>query len=170
MRLERAFQISLISLIVFGISVIHTSAQNESASKTESTYDEVTINFPNPVKVGQQTLDRGDYKIRLSGNEGEAFKAPNDPKKVEFKVGINQFPFGEPTKETKVILHRSGSDYILNEVWIQGKGYYYKTAERMVEPFRAAVEADGMSDENAVALNATHREISLATSASSAPN
>jgi hypothetical protein len=173
MRLERVFWTFLISLILLGITPVTTKAQDQAlkveTEEKEMAVDEVTVSFPYPVRAGGETLSPGDYAIRMVPNRIQISKTSDASGKLELRLGVNQFPFGEPAKETKVLLHRMGSDYMLNEVWIQGKGYYYKVSNMMTEPFRAAVPEDGMSDKDAVGLTAKYQQVTVTETVTKRP-
>ena len=173
MRLEKTFWIFLISVIVFGITAVTTKAQDQKlkveTEEKEMSADEVTVSFPYPVRAGGENLSPVDYKIRMLPNRVQIFKTSDESRKLELRVGINQFSLGEPAKETKVLLHRMGSDYVLNEVWIQGKAYYYKVSSTMTEPFRAAVPEDGSSDKDAVGLTAKYGQVTVTETVSKRP-
>src|SRR5438046_2332846 len=139
MRLEKACLISLISLIVVGIAVATAQAE---------TFDQVRVKIPNRVKVADKILEPGDYLIRqVEKDKVEISKSPSDPMKVAAKIGVLEFTFAEPAKETKVILHHSGGDYVLDQIWMQGKPYYFKFAKSQTASFEAAVPANPDSGE-----------------------
>jgi hypothetical protein len=121
MRLEKAFAISIVSLLVIGISLAVAGA--------DTLRDKVTVSLPHPVMVGDTALQPGEYtiqdiadtRIQITRNSAEV-----SPMTVEAEVVRRISTFNEPAKETKVALHRIGNEYYFDRIWMEGRGDYYE--------------------------------------------
>ena len=117
MRLEKA---CWISGIVIGVALAAATAQSRS--------DQVTVNLPSRVTVGDKVLEPGEYRIRqVNDNLVQIIKNASGAGQTRVEAPVVQIiaEFNAPAKETKVILHRFGDDYYFDKMWLQGKGYGY---------------------------------------------
>jgi len=125
MRLEKAYAISIVSLVVIGVSI--------AIAKAETLRDRVTVNLPYPVMMGEKVLEPGEYVIqdiadtRVQITRASKGSSPTaTPMTVEAEVMRRIRTFNEPAKETKVALHRIGNDYYFDKIWMAGRGDYYE--------------------------------------------
>ena len=117
MRLEKAFWISW---IVIGVSLGVATAQTR--------YDQVTVNLPFRVTVGDKVLEPGEYRIRqVNDNLVQIIQNASGAGQSRVEAPVVQVitEFNDPAKETKVILHCFGDDYYFDKMSLQGKGYGY---------------------------------------------
>lgn len=119
MRLEKAFTISVVSLLVIGLSLAIASAATMR--------DQVTVNLPYRVMVGDKTLEPGEYTIQDVADTRVQI-TPKAGASFETDVSRRITTFDDPAPETKVSLDHIGNDYYLNKIYIKGHGEYYEFA------------------------------------------
>jgi hypothetical protein len=93
-------------------------------------WDTVHVNLPHSVTVGDHTLQPGEYTIQEMRDAGGAqriltFYSTDGNKFETSAITIPALDQSTP-QETKVVLHRSGPDYYVEKIWIQGKDYGYE--------------------------------------------
>ena len=91
-------------------------------------HDQVTVNLPFRVTVGDKVLEPGEYRIRqVNDNLVQIIRNASGAGQTRVEAPVVQVinEFNDPAKETKVILHRFGDDYYFDKMSLQGKGYGY---------------------------------------------
>lgn len=109
-----------ILLLVVGVALGVATAQTR--------YDQVTVNLPFRVTVGDRVLEPGEYRIRqVNDNLVQITRSAGGPQQAGVEAPVVQIltVFNDPANETKVIFHRFGDDYYFDKMWLQGKGYGY---------------------------------------------
>ena len=139
MRLEKAFWISW---IVIGVSLGVATAQTR--------YDQVTVNLPFRVTVGDKVLEPGEYRIRqVNDNLVQIIQNASGAGQSRVEAPVVQVitEFNDPAKETKVILHCFGDDYYFDKMSLQGKdcGYLFLQPESLKARERERRESPALS-------------------------
>jgi hypothetical protein len=93
-------------------------------------YDQIKVNLPYTVTVGDKTLQPGDYiiqQMRDSGGAGRVLLVYGDNGR-KFETSAMTIPALDQTTpdSTQVILHHFGPDYYFDRIWVQGKNYGYE--------------------------------------------
>lgn len=92
-------------------------------------YDRVNVSLPYTVTIGDHTLQPGDYVIQQLGSQsGSRVLLIYSDKGMKFETSAMTIPAVEVNtpESTKIVLHRFGSDYYFDKIWIQGKDYGYE--------------------------------------------
>jgi hypothetical protein len=92
-------------------------------------YDQVSVNLPYTITLGDKTLQPGDYYIRELPNPGKSnVLLIYSDDGMKFETAVLTIPTVDPAtpEETKVVLHHIGDDYYFDKIWIQGKNYGYE--------------------------------------------
>ncbi len=114
-------------------------------------FDRVLVDFPQSVKVEDQTLPAGHYEIRQfrnsSGGARILFVTTDGGTRYETSGVTIPILNNETPGETKVILQHIGQNYYLNRIWISGKDYGYE--------FPLSAEAKALMHEKAEPLTLT---------------
>jgi hypothetical protein len=92
-------------------------------------YDTVTVDLPFEVRVQDQVLKPGEYRIqeqRSAADTGVLLIYDNEG--TEFKTSVMTIDTMDKKapEDTKVVLQQIGDDYYFDKVWIQGKNYGYE--------------------------------------------
>jgi len=115
-------KISLSALIVLAVGTLSAQAQGRL-------HDQITVNLPYQVRIGDKILQPSQYAIRqVSGTVLQIVKSPRDRRNMKVEATVMTLPTekNKPSKETMVVLNRFGGSYYFDQVWIQGKGTGYK--------------------------------------------
>jgi len=152
--LEKAYWILLISLITLGLVTLTV--------KAEDTFDQVTVKIPYSVTLIKKMLEPGSYQIRYVGNNKIRFSKLGNSTKVDAEAAQFAFKFGEKAKETKLVLQHYGRTYLPDEVWIQGKAYYYKFGMGDPSKFKPLVPEDQRTPQTRVAIAGKYEEVPTA--------
>lgn len=92
-------------------------------------YDNVIVNLPYSVTIGNQTLQPGEYRIKeLPSQDKSRVLTIYGDNGMKFETSAMTIPAYDPQTldKTKVVLHHIGNDYYFDKVWIQGKNYGYE--------------------------------------------
>jgi len=118
-------------------------------------FDKVLVDFPQNVKVGDQTVPAGHYEVRQLRNSagGARILIVTTDGGTRYEASGATIPIlnNETPSETRVILQHIGQNYYLNKIWISGKDYGYE--------FPLPAEAKALMEERAepLTLTATYR-------------
>jgi LPXTG-motif cell wall-anchored protein len=113
-------------------------------------YDNVIVNLPYSVTIGNQTLQPGEYRIKeLPSQDKSRVLTIYGDNGMKFETSAMTIPAYDPQTldKTKVVLHHIGNDYYFDKVWIQGKNYGYEfplpssVKQRELEASRAVTVA-----------------------------
>jgi hypothetical protein len=92
-------------------------------------YDQVKVNMPYTVTLGDKTLPPGDYMIKELPTLNKAgilvFYSDNG---MHFETSAMTIPALDPNtpRDTKVTLNHVGDSYYFDKIWIAGKDYGYE--------------------------------------------
>jgi pyruvate/2-oxoglutarate dehydrogenase complex dihydrolipoamide acyltransferase (E2) component len=130
-------------------------------------YDQVKVNLPYSVTVGDKTLPPGDYVIQQLRSPGEArwvllIYGNNGTKFQTSAMTIPTLNMTTPDS-TQVILHHYGPDYYFDKIWIQGKNYGYEF------PLPPSVKEREKERMQPVSLAATYQAVPPAQQQAAAP-
>ncbi|OFV94245.1 MAG: hypothetical protein A3F68_08550 [Acidobacteria bacterium RIFCSPLOWO2_12_FULL_54_10] len=115
-------EIYLLALTVLAVGALRAQAQGPL-------HDQVTVNLPFHVRVGDKILEPSRYAIRqVSGTVLQIVKNPDDPKNMRVEAAMFTIPTesARASGETKVVLRRFDRRLYLDQVWVQGKGSGYE--------------------------------------------
>lgn len=91
--------------------------------------DRLTVRFDNPVMVGSQRLEAGEYTVRQLSSASNArvleFASDNGTKLQATATAIPALR-NNTAAETSVMLEPNGADMVVRKIWIGGKNYGYE--------------------------------------------
>ncbi len=111
-------------LMVLALGILRGQAQGPL-------HDQVTVNLPYAVTLGDRILEPAQYAIRqLTGTVLQIVKHPRNPEIMEVEATVMTLPTEKHTASdaTLVVLQRFGNSYYFDKVWVQGKGTGYEFA------------------------------------------
>jgi hypothetical protein len=93
-------------------------------------YDKVIVDLPYRVTINNTMLEPGHYVIRQLDDPGGGSRVlqifSDDGMKLRTSTLTIPALDNNTPENTKIILHRFGSDYYFDKIWIQGKNYGYE--------------------------------------------
>jgi hyperosmotically inducible protein len=93
-------------------------------------HDKVMVNFPYTVTIGERTLPPGSYTIeedQTAGTKSYVLHVFSDNgMKLETTVGTLPAVKNTTPEDTRLVLNHYGSDYYIDQMWVQGKDYGYQ--------------------------------------------
>lgn len=110
-------------------SLMAALAVTPAKAQTTAT-DAFEISLSNPVTVGQQTLQPGDYTVEplnIAGGEAPVltFRGINDAR-VRLVAKVIPTAQNRTQPETRVLFHHIGNRYYFDRIWVKGFAYGYK--------------------------------------------
>ncbi|HLK49466.1 MAG TPA: hypothetical protein VKT49_15095 [Bryobacteraceae bacterium] len=157
----RTLMIATSSLLA-GLSIGLTPARAQGPL-----YDQVQVNIPYVVTLGDTTLQPGQYTIReLQSTDKQRVLLIYSDNGVKHEATVMTIPaYDNRTQDdTKVVLHHYGPDYYFDKVWIAGKNYGYEF------PVPQNVKERQREREGPVSVAATYQPAAQpATTAAAAP-
>lgn len=138
-------------------------------------YDKVIVDLPYSVTIGNKVLQPGNYVIRQNpsdGGGGRVLLIYSD-RGMHFETSAMTIAALDTLtpKDTKVVLHRFGTDYFFDKIWIQGKNYGYefplpesvKSREReRMQPVNVAARYEAMPAQPAQSTETRNTEVAQA--------
>lgn len=91
--------------------------------------DTLVVNFPNPVRVGSQTLNAGEYTIRqLSSASNSRLLEFSTDKGTSIQASATSIPVldNNNRNDSSVLLVERGGIPQLHRIWVKGKSYGYE--------------------------------------------
>jgi len=88
--------------------------------------DGIKVTLPQPVTVGDKTLDPGEYEIRRPSSANRDILQIFNKDKMVYETNVLTVATGpddKDAKETKVILHHIGNAYYFDKIWMEDKNY-----------------------------------------------
>jgi hypothetical protein len=118
--------------IAFAASVLSlTAALAVTPARAQvTTTDAFEITVSNPVTIGHQTLQPGDYKVEplnIAGGEAPVLLIRgNNDTRVRLAVKVIPTVENRTQAETRVLFHHIGNRYYFDRIWVKGAAYGYK--------------------------------------------
>jgi hypothetical protein len=150
MKQKWILSVVLATTFVFGITC-WLAAQTDMPLRQQ-----VTVNFENPVIVGQKTLQPGHYLFREIQNNPTVFEIyKENGKKPEFQTLATQTTIdtrvdpGTPAR-TRFVLLQVGDNYYLSKLWLggQAQGWDFLTGTAMANKAGKEVNVEANSGSN----------------------
>jgi hypothetical protein len=91
--------------------------------------DEIKVNLPYTVTIGDKTLQPGEYYIREMPSDAKSYVLLiYGDNGMKFETSVLTIPTLDlqTPDDSKVVLHHFGNDYYFDKIWIQGKNYGYE--------------------------------------------
>lgn len=90
--------------------------------------DGIKVTLPQPVTLGDQVLDPGEYEIRRASTTTDQVLQIFSNDKMRYQAVVITIPtLGKETpEESKVVLHHIGDKYYFDKIWMEGKTYGYE--------------------------------------------
>jgi hypothetical protein len=115
---------------ILGITVLVLAFGLAGAGSAQAALgDQVVVNLPYTVTVGDRSLEPGEYIIRQTTIGGGRVLQIFGEQGMRHEATLISIPaFRHETPErTQVLLRRAANDeYFLNQMWVQGKNYGYE--------------------------------------------
>jgi hypothetical protein len=91
------------------------------------TFSKVKVHLPYTVVVGSKQLAPGDYEIIPVPVSVNLFEIYSDGRN-SFEALLSAIPTSkvDPARATELVLHETGGEYTLDQMWIQGSAEGYE--------------------------------------------